>query len=259
MNRSTSKNLLKALFLFAFLFCLQTPAWSQEYRKGELIVELKQGVSFESFNTRWGTTLLKRIYGTNLYNLRTPNGKKEPKWRKKIAKDPDVLSAALNPLVLNPITPFARSHLNFPNGHATLPVNPNEYLSQQLVTKLQLEQLRVRSTGEGITVAIIDTGIDKTHPSFSQRMWSDTRAATVDIPANGVDDDNDGLVDDVSGWDFVGNDADISEFAPTNPQTSLAGHGTFIAGLISLIAPNAKIMAIREIRPAMKEVGRAHV
>jgi subtilisin family serine protease len=63
-----------------------------------------------------------------------------------------------------------------------------------------------------------------------------------------VDNDNDGLVDDVFGWNFLDSTKDTMELRGTS-QTSIAGHGTFIAGLIALIAPSAKIMPVRAFSP----------
>src|SRR5687768_17063313 len=117
MKRKQLSYLIQSFFLLAFFLLPLVPAAAQsgapepEFRKGELIVELTSGVSIETLNARWLTTTIRRIYGTNLYRLRTPNGKKEVKWRKRLSKDPDVLSVALNPVVLNPITSFARSHM----------------------------------------------------------------------------------------------------------------------------------------------------
>ena len=52
------------------------------------------------------------------------------------------------------------------------------------------------TTGTPVTVAVIDTGIDTTHPDLSGRLWTNPG----EIPGNNVDDDGDGLKDDVHGW-----------------------------------------------------------
>ncbi|HET9531598.1 MAG TPA: S8 family serine peptidase, partial [Blastocatellia bacterium] len=238
------------VFIIALSVAAPGPARSQstdpgtpQFRKGEVIVEIKSGASIDAINARKGTTTIQQLYGTNFYRLRTPKGKKENKFRKRLSKDPDVLSAALNPVV-NSITLFGRILSGFPDGFASPGRTLTDYNSQQsLSDMLRLSEVRVRSRGAGVVVAIIDTGISRSHTELASRLWRDERGA-ADLPGDGVDNDQDGLIDDALGWDFVDNDNDPSE-APENPSTTVAGHGTFIAGIVSMIAPDARILPVR--------------
>mmetsp|Transcript_52092 Transcript_52092/g.131658 ORF Transcript_52092/g.131658 Transcript_52092/m.131658 type:complete len:1219 (+) Transcript_52092:57-3713(+) len=80
--------------------------------------------------------------------------------------------------------------------------------------------------GKGITVAVIDTGIDYNHEDLSEQMWVNP----MEIPGNGVDDDGNGYIDDVHGADFANEDGD-----PMDDQM----HGTHCAGTIAGIGNNA--------------------
>jgi subtilisin family serine protease len=85
------------------------------------------------------------------------------------------------------------------------------------------------STGSpSVIVAVIDSGIAYDHPDLAPNMWKNPR----EIAGNGVDDDGNGLVDDVHGWDFHMNDSDPMDPLDVNPGGN-PGHGTHVAGIIA--------------------------
>ena len=109
--------------------------------------------------------------------------------------------------------------------------------------RVRADQAWSYTRGTGATVAVIDTGLDYTHPDIAGALWSNPSEASG-LP--GVDDDHNGFVDDVNGWDFYNWDND-----PRDDQ----GHGTHVAGIIGAradngigiagVAPESKIIPIK--------------
>jgi|GEM_PF-5440172 len=73
-----------------------------------------------------------------------------------------------------------------------------------------------------VIVAVIDNSIDTRHPDLMGNLWINVG----EIPGNGIDDDGNGFVDDVHGWNFVDNNPDLS------PPYRAESHGTHVAGII---------------------------
>ena len=104
------------------------------------------------------------------------------------------------------------------------------------------EAWRFQTSSRDVVIGVIDSGIDYTHPDLADNIWTNPG----EIPGNGIDDDGNGFVDDVHGWDFFDNDSD-----PMDGN----GHGTHVAGTIAAVgnneigvagvAPNAQLMALR--------------
>lgn len=132
-------------------------------------------------------------------------------------------TAVLQTLNNNPAVAFAE-----PDYLAHIIATPNDplYSGQWGLTKIQAPIAWDVTTGSSdVVIAVIDSGMDMTHPDLSGQLWTNPG----EIAGNGIDDDNNGYIDDVHGWNMVDDNADLSDNT---------GHGTEVAGIIAAASHN---------------------
>lgn len=130
-----------------------------------------------------------------------------------------------------------------------------EYVPNDLLAATQYHHALVQNTtawditrgDPSVVIAVIDEGIDWNHPDLAQNIWTNTD----EIPSNGIDDDQNGYIDDTRGWDVADNDNNPA------PDSLSDSHGTHVAGIaaarvdnqvgIAGVAGRASIMAVRAI------------
>ncbi|MDY6920322.1 MAG: S8 family peptidase [Pseudomonadota bacterium] len=111
---------------------------------------------------------------------------------------------------------------------------------------------QVNQDASAVTVAVIDDAIMLSHEDLQGNLWVNTR----EQPGNGLDDDGNGYIDDIHGWNFG---AGTNDPSPTTAECIKSGHGTHVAGAIGAvggnnvgvtgIAPRVRIMALAIGRP----------
>lgn len=95
---------------------------------------------------------------------------------------------------------------------------------------------KITQGSKKIIVAVIDTGMDVSHEDLSDNLWRNPGETGRDKEgndkaSNGIDDDGNGYIDDVHGWNFVSNN---------NSLTDNHGHGTHISGIVGAVGGNKK-------------------
>ena len=164
-------------------------------------------------------------------------------YRLRLSPDADVLKIVQD-LSTNPAVEYAE-----PDYLAHIITTPNdpEYSNQWGLTKINAPTAWDTTTGSSnVVIAVVDAGIDTTHPDLSGQLWQNPG----EIADNGIDDDNNGYIDDIHGWNLVNNNADLSDNT---------GHGTQVAGIIAATTNNGvgiagvcwqcRLMVVKVVQP----------
>lgn len=114
----------------------------------------------------------------------------------------------------------------------TLPNDPDTQ-KQWSIAKVRAAEAWQEGVGsKNIVVAVIDTGVDVAHSDLKDNIWVNKK----EVPGNQKDDDGNGYVDDIHGYDFAEDDSDPTDKTSTqNP-----GHGTHCAGILGAVGDNGK-------------------
>ena len=207
------------------------------YTPGELIVRLRPDASRKELDTL--SRKLGAISITPIFPPTTPAGRHPHLRRNYLIRFP--AEWALEPLqrryARHPsVEAVEMNRLNRPCAEI-VPNDPN-YGEQWNLALMNMPQAwGIEQGNPAVTVAVVDGGVDMQHPEFRSQLWRNVG----EIPGNGIDDDGNGYVDDLNGWDFSdaptlpGNgDSTVRDNAPEDE----IGHGTQVSGIIGAAANN---------------------
>jgi len=178
----------------------------------EILVKLASTSALAPVLARHPVTLVRSLGARPVYRLRLSGNGKLSRVIRDLRADPDVQLAEKNVLHQSP---EARKNVAWAIGTETA------YRDQWAPQAMRLPQAQQIAIGAGVRVAVLDTGVDLSHPALAGRL--------------------------LPGRDFVDGDDDPSEAG--SAADPAWGHGTHVAGLVALAAPGARIMPLRVLRP----------
>jgi len=118
--------------------------------------------------------------------------------------------------------------LVLPAQAGLVPNDPN-YSKQWYLPRIEADSAWTKiKDASDITVAVIDSGVDIDNPDLKNNIWVNTK----EIAGNGIDDDHNGFIDDVNGWDFINNIPDPRPKFEEGWTENGISHGTMVAGII---------------------------
>jgi subtilisin family serine protease len=212
---------------------------------GELLVKFRPEVQQEAAAAYayWFDFSTRRTFAINGYQqVNLPEGTDIEEALELYLDDPDVEHAEPNYIVSANIAAPDDTYFNRLWGLHNTAQNVNGTNGTNDADIDALDAWDVTAGSTDVVVAVIDSGIDINHPDLQANIWINPG----ETPDNGIDDDGNGYVDDVNGWDFFTNDSD-----PRDAH----GHGTHIAGTVAAVGNNnkgvtgvswsAKIMVLR--------------
>jgi len=227
---SSPKHALLSFLIFGFVifFGHAEKAESEEKQKTpwvphRILVKLPtRSADIQAVARRTGGTLLRKFPRCGWYLLKVPPEEPLDEIIRTLQED-NVVSAA---------------EPDYLRSFAAMPDDPNFSLQWHLHNDAILagrpdadidasEAWEVTNGGSDVIVAVIDTGVNWEHEDLRDNIWINA----AEIPANNLDDDGNGYIDDVRGWDFIGSGT-LADPLPDNDPRDFHGHGTSVAGII---------------------------
>ena len=214
LSRDVVRGATILLAVLSSLLALSPYALAADSKPDEVLVKLKTPAALPAIVAQFGVTRTTQFGARPIYRLFLPTNSNVAAIVTQLTANGDVLLAEPNHTNQSP---EARRSQVWAVG------TPSAYVAQWAPTAMRLREAHLFSKGAGIKVAVLDTGIDLTHPAFAGKL--------------------------LPGYDFVDGDSDPTEVpclpTPCSTTNVAFGHGTHVAGLIALVAPSAKIIPYR--------------
>ncbi len=191
---------------------LGTAAQAADAVPGEVMLQLRSSDAIGALLQRHGLSLTGRFGARPIFRTKLVNGGAVDATVQALLADPSVVNAEPNRLHAHP---EANKNNPWAIGSA------GEFASSWAIAALRLTQVHPVSTGAGVRVAVLDTGVDASHPLLAGRL--------------------------LPGVDFVDGDTAPDDTGTRNDAAF--GHGTHVAGIVATVAPGAKIMPLRVLDP----------
>ncbi|OQW99337.1 MAG: hypothetical protein BWK80_63170, partial [Desulfobacteraceae bacterium IS3] len=219
MKRKLILDCLICFFFISVHTILQAEAQDADYKVGELLVKYKASSSSaaktEFYRNNWNINTIKTFGEIGVQLMKLPADMSVEKALEIYRSDPDVEYAEPNYIYVPKSVP------NDPNYGKLWGLHNTGLTEGTNDADIDAQEAWDITTGSSdVIVAVIDTGVFYTHPDLADNIWKNTD----EIPDNGKDDDGNGYIDDVRGWNFCNN---------SNDPKDEDGHGTHCAGIIA--------------------------
>jgi subtilisin family serine protease len=234
----------KKLFWLIAVFCILAPATAlaepeadrphpgslyPAFVPGELLVKFRSDVRKQSAADyqEWFNISTRRTFAINGYqHVKLPEGVDIEEALELYLEDPDVEHAEPNYLIFADSKIPTDTDFNKLWGLNNTGQNVGSINGTPDADIDAPEAWDVTTGSSDVIVAVVDSGVDINHPDLQSNIWTNPG----ETPDNGIDDDGNGYIDDVNGWDFLYNDK--------APDDAL-GHGTHVAGTVAAVGDNA--------------------
>ncbi len=227
------KKALLLLLCITFVLTGQKVSKTSEgelYLQGEIIIKLKSGNSpgSQEFQDYLSTLKVTSLKYTTLSSTETQRDLQPEYLMVSYSADVDAV-VICNDLQKKRLVDWAEPRYIY--EPQLVPDDPS-YASQWYLQTIKAEPAWEKTQGDSsVIIAIIDTGVDYLHPDLFDNVWINFKE---NVGTDGVDDDGNGYVDDLVGWDFGG----VNGVADGNPDEDRPDHGTFVAGLAAAVSNN---------------------
>ena len=215
-----------------------------EYVKGELLIKYKPSLKAGEITSSLSNIqaeIITQFRGIGIHHVKLPKGMKVKDAIKSLKEDPMVEYVEPNYLIYLDYTPndprfgdqWALHNTGATGGAVDADIDA-------------VEAWDIQKGNDSVTIAITDTGIEYDHEDLHSNIWINGG----EVPGDGIDNDANGYIDDIHGYDFINNDSD-----PRDDHD----HGTHVAGIIGAITDNnygiagvnfhTKMMALKFMNP----------